>query len=84
MYKNCTFLNTLRIVKTLTINSGRVFLIISQSINSAPVQNQTGAPIVVLMCFFDKNAEKRTAAKAAVPGIFCGFAYSTVVYMKYL
>jgi hypothetical protein len=84
MYKNCTFLNTLRIVKTLTITSRPKESGNNVPVNGTAVQNWTAWEIVVLLCNIHNKGEKRTAANAAVPKDLCGFAYSTVVYMKYL
>ena len=84
MYKNSTFLNTLRIVKILTITSLPKDPGNNVPVNGTAVQNWTAREIIVLLCNIHNHGTKRTAANAAVPMGLCGFAYSTVVYMKYL
>ena len=67
MYKNCTFLNTLRIVKTLTItfrpkDSGN-----NVPVNGTAVQNWTGREIIVLLCNIHNEGAKRDCRKCGSP-----------------
>ena len=64
MYKNCTFLNTLRIVKTLTITSRPKDSGNNVPVNGTAVQNWTGREIIVLLCNIHNDGVKKGLPQA--------------------